>query len=181
MKKSNTLTHFAAAALVTILVGLIEVSVQQSYRMDANDPQLQMARDIAARIEKGQSIDRLMTNDSIDIAKSLAPFTVLYDNNNVPIQSNGLLDGKLPGIPAGVLQFAKNRGENVLSWQPRAGVRVALVVEPVHSASVSFVAVGRSLLEVEKRESNLATMALICWLLCLGIVAFHWLIVFFRN
>jgi hypothetical protein len=43
----NSITHLAAIAIVTILCGLIYVSVQQSHRSVANDPQLQIARDIS--------------------------------------------------------------------------------------------------------------------------------------
>jgi hypothetical protein len=181
MKKTNLLSHAAAALLVTMLSGLIYVAVQQSHRSGANDPQLQIARDIRERLKNNQSIDRLMSGDTVEISKSLAVFTVLYDMNGKPVQSNGLLDGKLPEIPKGVFDFTRKKRENVLTWQPRKGVRMAMVVESVQSPGIAFVAAGRSLNEVEKRISNLTTMLFIGWLACLGVILVHWVIVTFRN
>jgi hypothetical protein len=79
-------------------------------------------------------------------------------------------------LPRGVFDFAKNTGENVFTWQPESGVRVAVVLKSVQSPDYSFVAVGRSLLEVEKRERDLLTMTIISWLLCVGVIMLHWLI-----
>lgn len=181
MKKKNLLSHATAALLVTMLSGLIYVSVQQSHRSGANDPQLQIARDISERLKNNQSIDQLMAGDTVEISKSLAVFKVLYNMNGEPIQSNGLLDGKLPKIPKGVFDFTPKKGENVLTWQPRKGVRMAMVVESVQSQGIGFVAAGRSLKETEKRVGNLTTMLFIGWLACLGVIVIHWLIIFWGN
>jgi hypothetical protein len=47
-----------------------------------------------------------------------------------------------------------------------------MVIESVKSSSIGFVAVGRSLKEVEKRESTLVTMVLVAWLVCVGVFFF---------
>ena len=47
-------------AIVTVLILLIYASVQQCYRTAANDPQIQMAGDIAAKLRKGVSPDKIM-------------------------------------------------------------------------------------------------------------------------
>ncbi len=181
MKKSNLLSHAAAALLVTILSGLIYVSVQQSHRSGANDPQLQIARDISGRLKNNKAIDQLMAGDTVEISKSLAVFIVLYDMNGEPIRSNGLLDGKLPQIPKGVFDFTRRHGEDAISWQPRRGVRMATVVESVQAGEIGFVAVGRSLQEVEKRVGSLTTMILIGWLACIGVIFLHVIIVNIRS
>ena len=181
MKKINVLSHLTAAAIITIVSGLIYVSVQQSHRSAANDPQLQIGRDISERLKSNQPIDQLMAGDTFEISKSLAVFKVLYDLNGEPIRSNGLLDGKLPNIPKGVLDFTAKNKEDVLTWQPRKGVRMAMVVESVQSQNIGFVAAGRSLEEVEKRVSNLITMLFIGWLACLGVIIIHLLIIVFQN
>ena len=42
--------------LVTlILCGLVNLAVQQNYRMSANDPQIQAAEDVAAAISQGKA------------------------------------------------------------------------------------------------------------------------------
>jgi hypothetical protein len=181
MKHPGFLSHAAAAMIVTILIGLIYVSVQQSHRSAANDPQLQIARDITERLKNNRSIDHLMTGDTIDISKSGAVFTVLYTPGGEPLRSNGLLDGNLPRVPKGVLDYSRRHEEDVLSWQPRRGVRMALVVESVQAGGIGFVAVGRSLQETEKRVSNLNLMLLLGWLACLAVILIHFVIVNFQN
>jgi len=181
MKIINFLTHLAVAVIVTILSGLIYVSVQQSHRSGANDPQLQIARDIRERLRNNQSIDQLMDGDTIEISKSLAVFKVLYDMNGEPIQSTGLLNGKPPKIPKGVFDFARKNAEDVLTWQPRKDIRMAMVIESVQSPLITFVVAGRSLNEVEKRISNLITMIFIGWIACLGVIFIHWLIIALWN
>ena len=153
---------------------LIYGTVQQSFRSGANDPQLQLARDIAIALNNNHSPNQLIPKDTIDISKSQAPFVVLYNKDGKPIQSTGLLDGNLPKLPAGVFDFTKKKQEDVISWQPNTGVRMAMVIESVQSPNVGFVAAGRSLQEVEKRISNLTKMVFIGWIFCIGIIALHW-------
>ena len=72
--------------------------------------------------------------------------------------------------------------ENVFTWQPRSGVRVAMVLKAVNGTGVCFVGVGRSLVEVEKRESNLVTMVITGWVISLAVILFHFLAVsFFKK
>lgn len=165
----SRITHITAAILVTILSGLVYVTVQQSYRSNANDPQLQLAKDISYKLEKGQLINDLLQSDSIEISQSLSPFVVLYDNNGNPIRSTATLDGQLPRLPKGVFDFTRKNKKDVLSWQPRKGVRMAMVVESIQSSTISFVAVGRSLEEVEKRENTLTMMIIVAWVVCIAV------------
>jgi hypothetical protein len=46
MKQLSIVTHLAAAIIITVVMLLIYACVQQSYRSSANDPQLQIARDL---------------------------------------------------------------------------------------------------------------------------------------
>jgi len=133
-------------------------------------------------LKNNKSIDHFMSGDTIEISKSLAIFKVLYDANGQPLQATGLLDGGLPKMPKGVFDFAKSHGENVLSWQPRKEVRMAMVIKSVQSSGVAFVAVGRSLEEIEKREANLVNMIFMGWILCLAVLLFHWFAIsFFKR
>jgi len=166
---------------MTILCGLIYVTVQQAHRSAADDPQLQIALDMKNAIEGNRFPNRWMTDDSIEISRSLSVFKTLYDRNGIPVQSTGLLDGQMPKMPQGVFDFTNKHGEDVLTWQPRGGVRMAMVVEAVNSSQTGFVAVGRSLNEVGKRESNLTTMVLVAWLVCAGLILLHFLFSYFNN
>jgi hypothetical protein len=182
MKKNYFISHFAALMLTTILCGLIYVSVQHLHRSGANDPQLEIALDLKDAIENNQSTVKWMSSDSIEISKSLSVFKTFYNANGEPLQSTGFLDGRLPRIPKGVFDFTAKCKEDVLTWQPRAGVRMAMVVEAINSPQIAFVAVGRSLKEVENRESTLVTMVLVAWLVCSGVIILHFLLsCFTRN
>lgn len=165
MKTSILVSHLAELVLFTLVVGLIYISVQQDYRSGANDPQVQVARDIADHLQEGRAIGGLFPADTIDIGRSLGLFAVLYDHAGQPVRSSASLDGQPVLLAQGVLDFTKEHGEDRVTWQPRAGVRMAMVVESVPGSPVSYVAVGRSLQEVEAREHNLLMMSVTGWLI----------------
>lgn len=177
MKRSFLVTHLAAAIIVSGILLAMYATVQQVHRSAANDPQLQLARDISARINTN-NIAHLLPDDTIDISQSLSTFVALYNSNGEPVGSTGMLDGKLPEIPKGVFEYAKANKENDITWQPRPGVRMAMVVESVPSSSsqVGYVAVGRSLQEVEVREGNLVNMIMMVWVACMGVIVMHYFI-----
>jgi hypothetical protein len=162
MRRILFLNYFTAIVIVTILTGLIYVNVQQVYRSNANDPQIQLANEINSNLNAGRSIERLWP-DSIDLQTSLSVFAALYDEHGQPLKASALLDGKIPQLPPGVFDFAKNQGEDRVTWQPRSGVRMALVVIRGNFSPVAYVAVGRSLKEVEVREQNLMKTTAISW------------------
>ena len=176
MKHSSLLAHFAAAVIVTGIILLVYASVQQSHRSTANDPQLQLARDLSYGLKNGRPLTNLVPADTIDIAQSLAVFAETFDHNGNPVESTGFLNGQLPQPPAGVLDFAATNQENVITWQPRQDVRMAMVYEKVNSPTVGFVAAGRSLKEVEIREANLVKMVAITWTACMAVLLVHLLL-----
>jgi hypothetical protein len=176
MKHSSLLAHFAAAIIITGIILLVYASVQQAHRASANDPQLQLARDLSSALSKGRSIASLLPPDTIDLAQSLAVFAETFDHQGKPLQSTGFLNGQLPQPPAGVLDFTETNQEDVVTWQPQSDVRMAMVFEKVNSPAVGFVAVGRSLKEVEIRESNLIKMVGITWIACMAVLLVHLLV-----
>lgn len=152
------------AVVAVVLSALVYVAVQQSYRMSANDPQIQMAQDAARSVFSGDTPDSVIPTGTIDIAKSLAPFIIVYDHAGTPIAGDGFLNGDLPKPPIGVLKAADSNPQgNRVTWQPRAGVRVAAVAVAADQSKRSaeatgglyYVVVARSLREVEIRENNL--------------------------
>lgn len=152
----NVLRAWLPLALVIVfLCGVIYPTVQQTFRMGANDPQIQMAEDAARALEAGQAPETLVPAAKVDIALSLSPYLVLYSAGGSPSAGNGTLDGALPTLPAGVFETAKAAGEDRITWQPRAGVRSAVIVVPVNGGKDGFVMAGRSLREAEKRVDNL--------------------------
>jgi hypothetical protein len=143
------------AAAVVVLSALVYGTVQQSLRSGANDPQLQIAGDLAAQLNGGAVAGSLLGTSKVDLATSLSPYAIVFDGAGHPVASTGVLDGDVPVPPPGVLHAARaHRTE--LTWQPRDGVRSAVVVVPFQgSAGAGTVLVGRSLSEVEKRETFL--------------------------
>jgi hypothetical protein len=173
MKLSTLFSFLCPLAIISLILGLVYTTVQQSYRMGANDPQIQLAADIRDRLSLGRASDSFFTGDSVDISRSLGLFVSLYNAAGQPIKATGFLDGKIPQFPSGVFDFANRFGENRVSWQPRAGVRIALVLVKIPSPGNGFVAAGRSLKEVEIREANLGLMVGSIWLICVGIGIFY--------
>jgi len=172
MTKFSFLNYLTVMAILTVVFGIIYVTVQQSYRTAANDPQIQIARDFAAAIHRGRPVEGFFT-DSIDIAQSLSPFKILYDAKGKPIRSSGYLDGKMIQLPAGVFDFVRAHGEHSVTWQPGSGVRIAMVIVSSGASPAGFVAAGRSLQEIEVREHNLIIIIFIGWALCIVLILIH--------
>lgn len=163
--KNNSL-HLAVlywlpvAAAIVVLSSLIYVAVQQSYRQSANDPQIQIAEDLSQAISSGSTPpDAIVSpNPTQDLTTTLATFVAIYDATGTPVGSLVALDGKLPNLPAGVLDYVKLHGEDRFTWQPKPGVRIAAVVSHFSGPVPGFVLAGRSLKEVEVRINNLTKM-----------------------
>ncbi len=149
------------AVAIVVLSGLVYVAVQQNYRLSANDPQVQIAEDVASAIASNKAAPESIVpaDPTVEVTQSLSAFVAVYSATGTPIGSSVLLDGKLPMLPAGVLETAKTRGENRLTWQPKSGARFAVVVAYFGGKEPGYVLAGRSLKEVEMREGQLTVMS----------------------
>ena len=170
MKNLTTLNYLVATALVTVVMLLIYATVQQVYRTGLNDQQVQIARDISSKLEHGRPIESYINADTIDIGRSLSPFIVLYDAQGKAIQSNAILDGKMPQVPGGLFDVVRNNEEYRVTWQPRKGIRMAMVIVKTNTSPVQFVASGRSMTEVEERIQQMRTTVFFAWLICMVII-----------
>ncbi|HLX92239.1 MAG TPA: hypothetical protein VKR32_11175 [Puia sp.] len=171
MQTAAISNYLGGAGIITVLCLLIYAAVQQEYRRGANDPQVMLASEIKDRLEHAQPIDELFPKDTIDLSRSTEVFVTLYDSRQNPLRTSGFLDGKYPEFPAGVLESVSREGEDRISWQPRGGVRMAMVILRVRHPSIVYVAVGRSLREVETREGDLLFMVFVGWIACMGLLA----------
>ncbi len=142
--------------LAVVLCGLTYLATQQSLRLSANNPQIQIAEDTATAINNGTEPLLLIPRGSVDISKSLSSYLVIFNASGTPIAGNGLIDGSLPNLPAGIFDYTRTTGEDRLTWQPRSGVRSAAVIVHTNSPSAAFVLSGRSLRGVEDQEDQLA-------------------------
>jgi hypothetical protein len=176
MIRAILLPHIAAAIIVTVLSGLVYVSVQQQYRSSANDPQIQAARDFAFKPGQSWAATDVIVPDTVNLEQSLSPFVQWYNDAGKLTYSTGFIGPKAPEIPAGVLAAARANGEYSVTWQPQRNVRLASVIVYTARPQTGYVLVARSLWETEKRESNLLIMTFACWLLCIGTIGVHALI-----
>ena len=137
---------------------------QQLHRQAANDPQLQLAQDGAAALERGRSPAQLVAGDTVDVARSLTPFVIVLDDTGKPVASSGRLDGRIPIPPAGVLSAVRTIGEERVTWAPRRSVRLASVVHRVNGAQPGFIIAARSLGETESRIAVLGQLIATAWI-----------------
>jgi hypothetical protein len=144
-------------AVVTVIFGTIEITVQQSLRLSANDPQIQMAEDTASALDGG-AVPQGLVPSQVNINRSPAPFVIIYDKSGRVVSGNGYLNGHVPTVPFGVLTSARGQDYSFVSWQPQSDVRIASVSV---AAKNYYVLSGRSLKEVEGREQK--TMLLVAF------------------
>ncbi|GAC1357819.1 MAG: hypothetical protein NVS4B11_33270 [Ktedonobacteraceae bacterium] len=153
--------------VAVVIVGFyfsMYAAVQQVLRQGADDPQIQMAEDTAAKLAAGQSIQDVVPAEKVDIATSIAPYMIVFNANGTPIASSAQLNGQTPTIPSGVFDSVRQNGEDRITWQPQDGVRSAVTVTQFKGASTGFVLAGRSLREVEKREDNILQLLNVGWI-----------------
>jgi hypothetical protein len=170
------------SGIATLLALALYAIPQHVLRSGANDPQIQMATDMAAVLEKYGVTDGLLqgallksSGGVVDLRRSLSPFLIVYDDKGQPVGSTAQLDGQTPTPPSGVFDFVRTHGEERISWQPIGrgrGVRIAAVVERVNGTQPGFVLSGRSMREVQARIGDVKMMAGLTWLgmLCLIVI-----------
>ncbi|MGD0913143.1 MAG: hypothetical protein ABR928_14710 [Terracidiphilus sp.] len=163
------------AGISTVLALFLYAIPQQVLRLGANDPQIAMAGDAAARLEQGQPpSEAVPAGSEVDMARSLSPFVIAYDDAGVPVASQAQLNGQTPVPPRGVFDYVRTHGEERISWQPlyRDGqrVRIAAVVQRVGGTRPGFVLAGRSLREEESRQEQVLRMAQVAWLAMLALI-----------
>jgi hypothetical protein len=134
--------------------------------MSANDPQIQIVEDISTQLAQGQNPQAFIPPTKVELSKSLATYIMLFDKNGKLIGSSVTLDGKDPILPQGVFTSTKKNptSETRFTWQPRSGIRSAVVLDYYKGPMPGFVLIGRSIKEVETRETNLEYIVLAGWI-----------------
>ncbi len=161
------LSWLAALAILVVVFGTIYGTVQQSQRSAANSPQIQLAEDTAAALNAGDP-PLVLVHSSVNIAKSLAPFTTIYDKSGNVVISSGYLNGKPAKAPVGILTAANGQTYHAITWQPQDNVRIAAVTV---AAKNYYVLSGRSLTEVEKNEDRAFRLSFIGGIVSLILLA----------
>jgi len=168
---------------MTVLSGTTYLVVQQNYRQNANDPQIQMAEDIANTLYTKQVSD-FDSKNKIELEAvngNLSPFVIIYDKDGRPVASQVTIAGKIPELPKGVFDYVRKypgQGtEDRITWQPTNPVspssplRIAAVIVGEWNQDKKefshFVLAGRNLREVENREDRLTLEVLFGWLVAM--------------
>ena len=180
------------AALATGLALALYSIPQQVLRQGANDPQIALATDLVAVLEQGDLVAMLQQgalpavaggSARVDMARSLSPFLIVYDDQGHPLASQAQLNGQIPAPPPGVFENVRQHREARISWQPvlgrEHGVRIAAVIQRVNGPNPGFVLAGRNMREVEARIDQVQQMAGLTWIGMLGVIvigtaAFGW-------
>ena len=144
-----------AAAVLVIAAGLVFVAVQQDLRIGANDVPQQLAEDGVRALDAGTTPAVLVGSGSVPLESSLAPFVAVYDAHGALLASSGTLDGHRPAPPAGIFAEARSAGSDTVTWQPRGGVRIALVALPWTGGTI---VAGTSLRVVESRIEKIEAL-----------------------
>jgi hypothetical protein len=153
----------------TAVCGLVYVTVQQALRQSANDPQIQMAEDAADALAGGASAESVVPPNRIDVARSLAPFTVVFSEDGQVIATSALLHRQPLKLPTGVLDNVRLHGDSRLTLQPESGVRIASVIVKYDGAHPGFVLAGRSMRELESRTTQIRIFVGIAWIVVVGV------------
>ena len=158
MRSMKRYLPFGAVVIVlTIIFGTAYGIGQQILRLSANDPQIQLAHEVAAQLNDGAKIENVVGAYKVNMSQSLATFVIVYDQNGTPVGGTGYLDGTRAKAPIGVLKAADKQSDNRVTWQPKDNVRIASVTV---KANNYYVLAGRSLREVEAREQKILQIAL---------------------
>jgi hypothetical protein len=160
----------ALGLILTLMGGSAAVTFQQLLRRGADQPQIQMAEDYAARMAAGQDPAEVLPAGDVDLGRSLEPFAVAYDGDGSPVRANGRIDDRMPTPPAGVFSYLRTHSSDKFTWQPRPGIRIAAVARRIDGPHPAFVLVGRSLRFTEQQEGLLYHAAFIGWFVVVGLL-----------
>lgn len=152
--------------LLVVGFGTIYATVQQAQRSDADYPQIQIAEDTAAALNKGE-LPATLIGAKVDIDKSLTPFIIIYDKKGRVVLGSGYLYGKVPKAPIGILEASQGQDYHSVTWEPDNDVRIAAVISP---AKDYYVLSGRNLKEVEKNEDRTLQLALLGGIIATGLL-----------
>ena len=161
------LPWLATLAILIVGFGTIYGVAQQVQRSAANYPQIQLAQDASAALSRGELASSVV-GPRVNIAKSLAPFVIIYDKTGRVLVGSGFLNDKVPRAPLGILKAATGKDYHAITWQPQKDVRIAAVTTATQSG---YVLSGRNLKEVEKNESTSLLLTIIGGLVAVALLA----------
>jgi hypothetical protein len=159
------------SVLITAAAAGVYVIGQQAGRLGADDVPRAMATRAAEQLSQGMAPAQVVGTSQVDLVADPTPFMIVYDQADHVLASGATVAGEPPTLPSGVLDAAVAGGEHHVSWQPRPGVREAVVALPWGDGRSSGVVVaGASLQPTESRSRALLGVAAIGWLILISAV-----------
>jgi hypothetical protein len=161
--------HIFKILVIVIFISLISLMVygtmQQTLRQGINIVPVQLATDAVNKLESGISAKSVPLPANIEISKSLSPFVIIFDQNKKVLVSSATLDGSTPVIPQGTFDYVTKSGQDRVTWQPRTGIREALVIDKYSTdGSSGYVVAGTSLKESEAITDKVGRDIFIGWI-----------------
>lgn len=153
--------------LVTLFSGLVYGATQQSLRLSADDPQVQITGDILNSLTQGADPKQLSATPA-DMSTALTPFVIIFDNKEKALGSTVELDKKIPVPPSGAFEKAKKYNENRFTWEPKKGLRQASVMVKYKDG---YILAGKSLREVENRVKIIFRLVGVAWILGIAVTS----------
>lgn len=156
---------------IVFVFGAIYLVAQQNYRTAANDPQVQIAEDLMAQMDAGQSSVSLNEITKVDMEFSTSTFIIAYDRDKKIIANSSTLAGETLSPPTETLNNIKEddlllpKNQNRFTWEPKNGVRIATVII---KGEKGYVLAGRNMREEELRIRTIQILEGIFMLFALG-------------
>lgn len=161
--------------LATFFCLLLLFVVQRMYRQGANHPQIQIAEDAAAAFEQNQFTNETLKSSfesfvpsigQVDLGTSLSPWIQVYDASHEVIESSVSIQEAqtTPRVSSELFEGLAKRDQIRLTWQPRKGIRQAIVITKFSGLRNGYIVVGRSLREVEDQIKILTVIISTAWL-----------------
>lgn len=167
--------------LVTFFCLLLLFVVQRMYRQGANHPQIQIAEDASAAFEQNQFTNETLKSSfesfvpsvsQVDVGLSLSPWIQIYDDAGNLLESSAIIQEaqSTPYISKQIFEKTKKRGEDRVTWQPKKGIRQAIVITEFSGLRSGYIVVGRSLREVEDQMRILTVIISAAWFVMVSMI-----------
>jgi hypothetical protein len=153
------------AVVATVLAGTSYAITQHVIRSSADDAPRALSTGAAYSLSRGAAPAAVASGGPVDLGIGLGPFLIVYGADGRVTASTARLEGVTPVVPVGVLAEARQHGSDRITWQPRDGVREAVVAIPWQSPDDHGVVVaGASLRPAEERATQVLLIVLAGWL-----------------
>ena len=154
--------------LITVAACLAWLSYGLSLRNGADRQPLRLAAAAAGQLASGSPPGGVLP-PVINMATNPAPFVIVFDARHHVLASSGHLNGRTPGLPAGVLAWVAAHGQDRITWQPGPGLREASVIEPYGGLHPGFILAAQSLQGISGQQRSLTRSIACLWLAALAI------------